>query len=59
MGIPSDMRAVQLTAFGGVDGLRLADLPEPAPGPGRVLVDVRRIGVMAGVCLGARSGRRT
>jgi NADPH2:quinone reductase len=45
MGSPRDMRAVQLTAFGGVDGLRLADLPEPAPGPGRVLVDVRRIGV--------------
>jgi NADPH2:quinone reductase len=32
------VRAIQVTAFGPPDVLRAADLPEPAPGPGQVLI---------------------
>ena len=39
------MRAVQLTSYGGVDGLALVDMPEPVARPGQVLVDVARAGV--------------
>ena len=39
------MRAVRLTSYGRVDGLELADVPEPAPRDGQVLVDVTRAGV--------------
>jgi NADPH2:quinone reductase len=39
------VRAIELTAFGAADGLRVVDAPEPVPGPGEVLVDVRRAGV--------------
>ncbi|GLW67041.1 NADPH:quinone reductase [Actinomadura rubrobrunea] len=39
------MRAIQITAFGGPEVLALADLPEPEPGPGQVLVEVSRAGV--------------
>jgi NADPH2:quinone reductase len=39
------MRVMELKAFGGPDGLRLTDLPEPVAGPGQVLVDVHRAGV--------------
>jgi len=39
------MRAIELTAFGATDGLRLVDAPEPVPRAGEVLVDVRRAGV--------------
>ena len=34
------MKAVVFHEFGGVDVLRLEDLPDPQPGPGEVLVDV-------------------
>lgn len=39
------MRAIELTAYGGAENLRVADLPEPQAGPGQVLIDVRRAGV--------------
>jgi NADPH:quinone reductase len=39
------VRAVQLTSYGGVDGLALLDMPEPVARPGQVLVDVARAGV--------------
>ncbi|MGE4371923.1 MAG: NADPH:quinone oxidoreductase family protein [Xanthobacter sp.] len=39
------MKAVLCEAFGPAESLRLADLPEPAPGPGEVLVDVKAVGL--------------
>ena len=39
------MRAVQVTEFGGPEVLTPVELPDPAAGPGEVLVDVDRIGV--------------
>jgi NADPH:quinone reductase len=39
------VRAVQLTSYGGLDGLVLVELPEPVARPGQVLVDVARAGV--------------
>jgi NADPH2:quinone reductase len=39
------MRAIRITEFGGPEVLTLADVPEPEPGPGQLLVDVRRAGV--------------
>jgi NADPH:quinone reductase-like Zn-dependent oxidoreductase len=35
------MKAWQVTAPTGADGLKLTELPEPKPGPGQVLVRVR------------------
>jgi putative PIG3 family NAD(P)H quinone oxidoreductase len=34
------MRAVVLDGFGGTEVLRVADVPDPVPGPGEVLLDV-------------------
>jgi NADPH2:quinone reductase len=39
------MRAVQVAQFGPPDVLRLVELPDPSPGPGQVVVAVRRAGV--------------
>jgi NADPH:quinone reductase len=39
------VRAVRLTSYGGLDGLEVADVPEPVARPGQVLVDVTRAGV--------------
>ncbi|WP_395108180.1 zinc-binding alcohol dehydrogenase family protein [Actinomadura sp. SCN-SB] len=39
------MRAIQITEFGGPEVLRPADLPEPAAGPGQVLIEVSRAGI--------------
>ena len=39
------MRAVVLTGHGGFDALRVEERPDPSPGPGQVLVDVRACGV--------------
>jgi NADPH2:quinone reductase len=40
-----DMRAVQITAFGGPEVLELADVPDPQPGNGFDLVEVSSAGV--------------
>ncbi|MCF4139056.1 hypothetical protein L1856_23290 [Streptomyces sp. Tue 6430] len=37
------MRAVQVKAFGGPEVLETADLPDPAPGPGEVLIGVDHV----------------
>jgi len=39
------MRAIQITEFGGPEVLRVAELPDPVPGPDEVLLDVTRAGV--------------
>ena len=39
------MRAIQITEFGGPEVLQLAELPDPVPGAGEVLIDVSRAGV--------------
>ena len=39
------MRAVVVSAFGGPELLRVADVPEPKPGQGEVSVTVRFAGV--------------
>jgi NADPH2:quinone reductase len=39
------MRAVQIEEFGGPEVLKLADIPQPEPGDGEVLVEVSRAGM--------------
>jgi NADPH:quinone reductase len=39
------MRAIQMREFGGPEVLRVAELPDPQPGPGEVLIRVTRAGV--------------
>jgi NADPH:quinone reductase len=39
------MRAIQITEFGGPEVLTLAELPDPVPGPGQLLIEVDRAGV--------------
>ncbi len=39
------MRAIQMTEFGGPEVLRLAELPEPVPGPDQALIRVSRAGL--------------
>lgn len=39
------MRAAQVTAMGGPDVLRIAELPDPTPGPGDLLIRVEAAGV--------------
>lgn len=39
------MRALVCEQFGPIDDVELRELPEPTPGPGQVLVDVRAAGV--------------
>ena len=39
------MRAIQITETGGPEVLRLAELPDPAPGPGQLLVELAAAGV--------------
>jgi NADPH2:quinone reductase len=39
------MRAIRIHATGGADLLRLEEVPEPVPGPGQALVEIRAIGV--------------
>lgn len=41
----TEMRAIQITEFGGPEVLRLVELPEPEPGPEEVLIAVTRAGV--------------
>ncbi|MBB5851169.1 zinc-binding dehydrogenase [Amycolatopsis umgeniensis] len=49
------MRAVEIRAFGGPEGLAVVDRPEPVPVAGEVLIDVEAIGV-GGVDTVIRSG---
>lgn len=42
---PDPMRAISMTATGGPEVLTPADLPDPQPGPGELLVDVAAVGV--------------
>lgn len=39
------MRAIHVTQFGGPEVLQVADLPDPEPGPGEVLLEVTGAGV--------------
>jgi NADPH2:quinone reductase len=39
------MRAIQLEEFGGPEAMRLAEVPDPQPGDGEVVVDVVRAGI--------------
>jgi len=39
------MRAIRITEFGGPEVLALAEVPEPTPGPGQVLIEVDHAGV--------------
>ncbi|GGX44491.1 quinone oxidoreductase family protein [Streptomyces chryseus] len=39
------MRAIQVTEFGGPEVLRLVEVPDPRPEPGRLLIDVSAAGV--------------
>src|ERR671919_368048 len=39
------MRAVQIEEFGGPEVLQVADVPEPEPGEGEVLIKVSRAGM--------------
>jgi NADPH2:quinone reductase len=39
------MQAIQVSSFGAPEVLRLIELPDPAPGPGEVAVDVTRAAV--------------
>jgi NADPH:quinone reductase len=41
----SAMKAIRVHEHGGVDAMRLEELPLPAPGPGQVLVEVKAAGV--------------
>jgi NADPH:quinone reductase-like Zn-dependent oxidoreductase len=42
------MKAVRFESYGGVDVLRVAEVPTPAAGPGQVLVQVRAAGINPG-----------
>jgi NADPH:quinone reductase len=39
------VRAIRITEFGGPEVLALAEVPEPEPGPGQVLVNISRAGI--------------
>lgn len=39
------MKAVQFTQFGGPEVMKYTDVPDPSPGTGQVLIDVKAIGV--------------
>lgn len=39
------MKAIQAHSFGGPDVLRYEDIPDPVPGPGEVVIDIRAAGV--------------
>jgi NADPH:quinone reductase-like Zn-dependent oxidoreductase len=42
------MKAVRFDEYGGVDVLNLVDVPQPVPGPGQVLVQVKAAGINPG-----------
>ena len=39
--------AVRFEEYGGVDVLKVVDVPRPAPGPGQVLIQVKAAGIGA------------
>lgn len=39
------MKAIVIDGYGGIDRMRLEERPEPAPGPGELLIDVRAASV--------------
>jgi len=43
--IPSTMKAVTIDAFGGIDNLKVRDIPTPSAGPGEVLIRFEYAGV--------------
>jgi hypothetical protein len=55
-GVGPVMRAVQYDEFGGVDVLRVAEVPVPEPGPDEVLVEVAAAGINPGEAY-VREGR--
>ena len=42
------MKAVRFARYGGPEVLEVADVPEPSPGPGQVLVKVKATGINPG-----------
>jgi NADPH:quinone reductase-like Zn-dependent oxidoreductase len=42
------MKAVRFDEYGGVDVLKVAEVPRPVPGPGQVLVEVKAAGINPG-----------
>jgi NADPH:quinone reductase-like Zn-dependent oxidoreductase len=42
------VKAVRFDEYGGVDVLKVVDVPEPVPGPGQVLVQVKAAGINPG-----------
>src|SRR5581483_4703858 len=42
------MKAVRFDEYGGVDVLKIVDVPRPAPGPGQVLVQIKAAGINPG-----------
>ena len=42
------VKAVRLDGYGGVDVLKVVDVPKPEPGPGQVLVQVKAAGINPG-----------
>ena len=44
------MKAVLCTHFGTPDDLELADIPEPKPGPGEAVVDVKAAALNFSTC---------
>ncbi|HEY3903566.1 MAG TPA: NADP-dependent oxidoreductase, partial [Streptosporangiaceae bacterium] len=42
------MKAVRFARYGGPEVLEVADVPEPTPGPGQVLVQVKAAGINPG-----------
>ena len=43
--VPKTMRAIEITEFGGPEGLVATERPVPQPGPGEVLIKVAAAGV--------------
>src|SRR5690348_1531687 len=42
------MKAVRFSEYGGVDVLKVEEVPDPIPGPGQVLVQVKAAGINPG-----------